>query len=101
MKNTILIQTQYEENYGAHDWDGKGKCPQGWKMKGGSIFQIEMDADLCMYTNPAEVFQSMLDADHNNDYVRYSYLDHDIQFSKPITIGTEADYIKRERSLVF
>ena len=26
---------QYRENYAAHDWDGKGQCPQGWKNKGG------------------------------------------------------------------
>ena len=25
---------QYAENYGAHDWDGEGQCPQYWKMKG-------------------------------------------------------------------
>jgi len=101
MKNTILIHTQYEENYGAHDWDGKGKCPQGWKTKGGTIFRIEMDADLCMYTTPSEVFQSMLDKEHNNDHVKYTYVDHDIQFSEPMLIGTEAEYIKHERSLVF
>ncbi len=38
----ILIQTQYEENYGTHDWDGTGVCPQYWKMKGGSEFTIEI-----------------------------------------------------------
>lgn len=37
----VVIYTQYEENYGAHDWDGKGECPQYWKMKGGSTFVIE------------------------------------------------------------
>ena len=24
----LHIVTQVEENYGAHDWDGKGLCPQ-------------------------------------------------------------------------
>lgn len=32
----LVVFYQHEENYGAHTWDGKGKCPQGWKMKGGS-----------------------------------------------------------------
>jgi hypothetical protein len=28
------------ENYGAHDWDGEGECPQRWKFKGGSEYKI-------------------------------------------------------------
>ena len=34
----LVIQTQYKENYGAHDWDGKGECPQYWKFKGGDTY---------------------------------------------------------------
>jgi len=37
----IVIQTQTRENYGAHDWDGKGECPQYWKFKGGDTFIME------------------------------------------------------------
>ena len=33
-----VVQTQHMENYGAHDWDGKGECPQYWKCKGGSTY---------------------------------------------------------------
>ena len=33
-----IIQTQHMDNYGAHDWDGQGECPQGWKYKGGSTY---------------------------------------------------------------
>ena len=36
----VVISTQYMENYGAHDWDGEGECPQYWKMKGGSEYKI-------------------------------------------------------------
>jgi hypothetical protein len=36
----LVIRTQFMENYGAHDWDGKGECPQYWKMKGGSEYKI-------------------------------------------------------------
>jgi hypothetical protein len=36
----LYIQTQDQENYGAHDWDGEGACPQGWKFKGGEDFFI-------------------------------------------------------------
>ena len=36
----LVIQTQYKENYGAHDWDGQGECPQYWKFKGGETFVV-------------------------------------------------------------
>lgn len=36
----IVTQTQIRENYGAHDWDGEGECPQYWKMKGGNTFIV-------------------------------------------------------------
>jgi len=36
----LHIITQYMENYGAHDWDGTGECPQYWKMKGGEDYFI-------------------------------------------------------------
>ncbi len=34
----LHIQCQYMENYGAHDWDGEGECPQYWKFKGGEDY---------------------------------------------------------------
>ena len=37
---TLVIQTQVKENYGAHDWDGKGECPQYWKFKGGHTYFV-------------------------------------------------------------
>ena len=37
----LVIQTQHKENYGAHDWDGKGECPQYWKFKGGNTYVVE------------------------------------------------------------
>ena len=37
---TLVIPTQVRENYGAHDWDGKGECPQYWKFKGGHTYFV-------------------------------------------------------------
>jgi hypothetical protein len=37
-KMKLHIVCQYSENYGAHDWDGQGECPQRWKMKGGEDY---------------------------------------------------------------
>ena len=36
----LVIQTQHRENYGAHDWDGEGECPQYWKFKGGNTYVV-------------------------------------------------------------
>ena len=36
----LVISTQVYENYGAHDWDGEGECPQYWKPKGGSEYKV-------------------------------------------------------------
>lgn len=37
----LLITTQIHENYGAHDWDGVGECPQYWKAKGGNDYVVK------------------------------------------------------------
>ena len=37
----LLITTQVYENYGAHDWDGVGQCPQYWKAKGGNDYVVK------------------------------------------------------------
>jgi len=42
----LLITTQVYENYGAHDWDGEGECPQYWKAKGGSDYFVR-NVDEC------------------------------------------------------
>jgi hypothetical protein len=46
MSNSIIvvIATQFRENYGAHDWDGEGYCPQHWKSKGGDTYFISASA---------------------------------------------------------
>ena len=40
----LHINTQYMENYGAHDWDGEGLCPQRWKFKGGEDYFYQLGA---------------------------------------------------------
>jgi hypothetical protein len=47
MSNSIIvvISTQFRENYGAHDWNGEGYCPQHWKSKGGDTYFINASAD--------------------------------------------------------
>jgi hypothetical protein len=48
------------ENYGAHDWDGEGECPQYWKMKGGedyfilNVNETEVDAAIAQVRGDIE-----------------------------------------------
>ena len=90
--NKILVYTQYEENY-AHYEGG-----EHWKSKGGHTFQIEMDADLLLYSDPSQVFGKMLES-HNSDLERFTYVDHEIQFHTPTVLGTQDDYIAANSSL--
>lgn len=39
----VYIFTQTLENYGAHDWDGEGTCPQYWKAKGGCDYYLPLE----------------------------------------------------------
>jgi hypothetical protein len=67
----LLITTQVYENYGAHDWDGKGTCPSYWKAKGGSDYVIKKfkgDA-----TTAVMAIRSQIEED--NDHYRESIID--------------------------
>ena len=90
--NKILVHTQYEENYGHYEGNFH------WKKKGGHTFQIEMDADLLMYTDPADVFGKMLES-QNSDLERFTYLEYEVQWQSPTVLGTHEDYIKANQEL--
>ena len=90
MKSKVIIDCQYKENYGAHDWDGTGACPNHWKMKGGFQFSVEMDADLLLYDkeNCIKVFKQMLETE-STDYEAFEYIDHEIQWSEPTKLDSD------------
>jgi hypothetical protein len=71
----LVIRTQYMENYGAHDWDGTGECPQYWKSKGGSEYKI---LDIPLNIDYNEVV-SVADVEKNNDYCREYILDWSLE----------------------
>ena len=67
----LLITTQYQENYGAHDWDGEGACPQRWKFKGGQDYKYDLGA----FGRSDEAITELVMAlrgqiEESNDYVR-------------------------------
>ena len=67
----IVIRTQYHENYGAHDWDGTGECPQYWKAKGGTEYKI-LDVPLNIDYNEFVKFALTgieTDTDYSSEYM--------------------------------
>ena len=71
----LVIRTQFKENYGAHDWDGTGECPQYWKMKGGSEYKI---TDVPLNIDYQEVV-SMANVETDNIGCREYILDWSIE----------------------
>ena len=77
----LLITTQTQENYGAHDWDGVGECPQYWKFKGGQDFFV-------LFKNPnrppsADTVTAIImsvrgDIEENSNYFRRDIIGWDI-----------------------
>ena len=59
----LLITTQVYENYGAHDWDGQGECPQYWKAKGGNDYVVKKFKDLNKVTETVMALRSQIECD--------------------------------------
>lgn len=68
----LLITTQVYENYGAHDWDGEGSCPQYWKAKGSGEYYIKDMTESSM-VEAMLVNRSKIEQD--TDYCRESIID--------------------------
>jgi hypothetical protein len=60
----LLIQTQVYENYGAHDWDGTGTCPQYWKAKGGNDYVVKNFKDFGAVTETVMALRSQIECDN-------------------------------------
>jgi len=79
----IVICTQHVENYGAHDWNGEGKCPKYWKYKGGSTYVVS-DVDISDATDKS-YWSQIADAvvssdDYWQEYILLMELVDDIDF---------------------
>ena len=64
----LHIYTQDQENYGAHDWDGTGECPQYWKFKGGQDFFVKGIKNDEEATMAVMALRSQIE--ESNDYYR-------------------------------
>jgi hypothetical protein len=72
----LLISTQVHENYGAHDWDGVGQCPQYWKAKGGNDYVVKKFRNINKATETVMALRSQIEED--NDHYRESIINWEI-----------------------
>jgi len=79
MNCTVKVIAQYYENY------SDTKTPY-WKPKGGQEFQIVIDSDTILYSDELKSHLTELVAAQSNEHFKYEYIEHDVQFIKPIVL---------------
>ena len=94
----IVLHTQCRENYGAHDWDGEGACPQYWKYKGGNTYVLHnvsvadamgreiFDAVEAAVTERNEYFQEYVIGSTLIDDLDYVESEHVAEWDAPINL---------------
>lgn len=91
-----IIYTQYMENYGAHDWDGQGECPQRWKYKGGECFIVELSVEQNMSREFWEGVASCIEykSDYEQMYITGETIVDDVDFK-------ESDHVEEWDSPIY
>ena len=92
----LLITTQTWENYGAHDWDGVGECPQYWKPKGGSDYVVKKFRDFNKVTETVMALRSQIESD--NDHFRETIINFEVVADDYLT-EFEKDQLEYEGSI--
>jgi len=104
-----VIQTQHLENYGAHDWDGEGECPQYWKPKGGNTYiftcSIEQNMDPKWWervesacTSKSEYFEEYSVGETVVDDIDFRLADHCAEWDAPYYGTIKEDRISFHRT---
>ena len=96
----LIVTTQYRENYGAMDWDGKGQCPQYWKNKGGVDYAITLPDNLAVSALPALVEKVAAKVNRSNDYVEEYVIGWNVLATGELT-GFEQDQLDYEGRIQF
>lgn len=93
----LVIRTQYMENYGAHDWDGSGECPQYWKCKGGSEYKVK-NIDVNRATDIANWASGQVERD--TDYCREYVIDWSVEADDYLS-SFEKDQMEYDGKITF
>lgn len=75
----LVIDTQYRENYGAHNWDGTGDCPQYWKNKGGSTYLVQLGGSIDAQTLGQHLARAFERLTRKTDYEEEFIIDWHIE----------------------
>ncbi len=78
MRFDIYAIGQYSENYGAHDWNGEGACPQYWKAKGSATTLVTANVGLEELGEARDAAEKMIGSgslNESNDYSSSQYYD--------------------------
>lgn len=94
----LLITTQVYENYGSHDWNGNGKCPQYWKAKGGNDYVIKNITNFGNLTELVMSVRSSIESD--NEYFREHIIGWEIVSDDYLT-EFERDQLEYEGKITF
>jgi hypothetical protein len=73
---------QYFENY------SDTKTPY-WKPKGGQEFQIVIDSDTILYSDELKNHLKEMISNQSDEHNKYEYIEHDVEFKKPIVLDSE------------
>ena len=88
----LFIHTQVRENYGAHDWDGVGDCPQYWKAKGGNTYKVRSSLVAAgLLTELVMAVRSRIESE--SAYMTEQIVDWEVAADDALT-GIEQDQLK-------
>lgn len=87
----IVISTQYAENYGAHDWNGEGDCPQRWKYKGGSTYVIS-DVGVAKAIDKIYWDKIKAEVEHSDDWFIESIIGMELVDEKDFDISNYCEH---------
>jgi hypothetical protein len=82
MNCTVKVMAQYFENY------SDTKTPY-WKPKGGQEFQIVIDSDTILYSDELKNHLKEMISNQSDEHNKYEYIEHDVEFKKPIVLDSE------------
>ncbi len=94
----LLITTQVQENYGAHDWDGTGACPQYWKFKGGNDYVVKNFTEFHRVTEVVMALRGDIESD--NEYFKEHIVDFEVVADDYLT-EFERSQLEYDGSIMF
>ena len=91
MNVTLLVRTQYLENYNV-DPDGFGEPPL-WKPKGNHTFSMQIDSNILLYSDETEAILTKMVEQHNSPVEKFEYISHEIEWQEPTNLGSQEQFL--------